>query len=223
MGLAGNQVPHAEAAARVKLAEELSGASSHIWAVGQSGGEHLILPGGGIGVDRELIDIQLVNCLPVPRTGTPYTDILEFRAAHGPELVRLRLALDELRERILSSADERRMMEATLHELGGALGGLHAALRGYRLDHAWKTLSLYRKSVSRFLVLSGRTRLSSIRLAGGFGRCCRGRPPDTLPIRTSHNVGRKKAAQIRPGLCICIQRHELPTNVAEQSHPANPR
>ena len=70
MGLAGNQFAAASAAARVSLSKSLAEKTDNIWTIGQSGGEILMLPPSRGTV--ELIDIQLIDCLPVPKLGTPY-------------------------------------------------------------------------------------------------------------------------------------------------------
>ena len=99
MGLAGNQFAVAAAAARVHLSNQLTANTGNIWTVGQSGGESLLLPGAND--SRELIDVQLVNCLPVPVQGTPFQDILDFKDRYRDELDELRRSLDRLRENIL--------------------------------------------------------------------------------------------------------------------------
>ncbi len=145
-GLAENQSLVAFAAARFKLAEDLSRESGEIWTVGQAGGEQLILP--GIGSRRELIDVQLVNCLPVPAGETPFAEILEFKAKHRAELERLRIALDALRERILMSADERRAIHAVISELSSSLTDIHKALRGSGIRTLVESVGLYTNNPS---------------------------------------------------------------------------
>lgn len=141
MGLTGNQFAVAAAAARVHLSSQLSQNTGDIWTIGQSGGEHLLLPGAND--SRELIDVQLVNCLPVPVQGTAFADILEFKNRYPDELDELRLALDRLRENILSSSDERRATDAAIHHISKSISDIQAALRGSGIDSVGETINLY--------------------------------------------------------------------------------
>ncbi len=139
-GLPENHSLIAFSAATVKAAESLATETKQIWTVGQSGGEQLILPGR---IERELIDVQLINCLPVPSGETPFVEILEFKAAHQAELERLRFALDALREKILSSADEQRATLAAISELSTSLADVHKAMRGSGIHTVVDSVGLY--------------------------------------------------------------------------------
>ncbi len=141
-----NLTPAVLAAARIKLVEDLSKRTGEIWALGQSGGEQLVLPGGT--PQRELIDIQMVNCLPVPAGETPFEDILSFRARHQSELERLRYVLDRLRETILSSSDEQRATMAAIHEISRSLTDMHKALRGSGIRTVTDSVALYTNNPS---------------------------------------------------------------------------
>lgn len=140
MGLAQNQIPIASASARVNLTKHLSYNSGEIWSMGQAGGEQLLLPG-----ERaiELIDIKLVNSLPVPSPETPFEDILNFKLRHTAELEQLRYTLDKFRERILSSSDERRATESALYDISQALSNIHNALVSNNIPTLSETISLY--------------------------------------------------------------------------------
>lgn len=145
-GLAENQTPAALAAARLKLVESLNKSAGEFWALGQSGGEQLLLPGGT--PQRELIDIQMVNCLPVPAGETPFEEILTFRARHQSELERLRYALDKLRETILSSSDEQRATSAAIYEISRSLTDIHKGMRGSGIRTVTDSLALYTNNPS---------------------------------------------------------------------------
>lgn len=145
-GLPENHSLVAFAAARYRLAEDLANESKQIWTVGQSGGDQLILPGGGM--ERELIDVQLVNCLPVPSGETPFAEILEFKVKHQAELERLRFGLDALREKILSSSDEQRATLAAVRELSTSLSDVHKALRGSDIRTLVDSVGLYTNNPS---------------------------------------------------------------------------
>ena len=140
-GIAGNQFPIVAAAVRVKLCETLSQRTGNIWSVGQSGGETLILPNHN--QSRELLDVQLINCLPVPETATPFEDILNFKEKYQAELERLRHALDALREKVLSSTDERRAIDAAMREISASLENIKRAMNGKGIKALYNTISLY--------------------------------------------------------------------------------
>lgn len=144
-GLPPNHSLIAFAAARVKAVEKLTAETKQIWTVGQSGGEQLVLPGH---TERQLIDVQLVNCLPVPSSETPFAEILEFKTTHQAELERLRFALDALRERILSSADEQRATLAAISELSTSLADVHNAMRGSGIRTVVDSVGLYTNNPS---------------------------------------------------------------------------
>lgn len=141
MGFAGNQIPFVSAAARVKLANELSDTTGDVWSMGQSGGELLLLP--GVKQQKELIDVQLINCMPVPEGQTAFEDILSFKQKYSGELEQLRYATDAFRERILSSSDERRAIDAAINEISSSLTNIHKALNGNGISTLSETISLY--------------------------------------------------------------------------------
>jgi len=145
-GIAGNQYPFVSAAARVKLCETLSERTGNIWTLGQSGGERLLLPGAD--QSKELLDIQLNSCLPVPVVDTPFEDILNFKESHGAELERLRYALDALREKVLSSSDERRALNLAMREISISLEDMHKAMNGKGINVLSQTVSLYTENPS---------------------------------------------------------------------------
>lgn len=145
-GLASNQFAAAAAAARLHLSNQLTVNTGNIWSVGQSGGEHLLLPGAND--SKELIDVQLVNCLPVPVQGTSFQDILEFKNRYQGELEELRRSLDCLRENILSSSDERRAIDAAMHQISAAITNIRAALHGTGIQALNETIALYTQNPS---------------------------------------------------------------------------
>ncbi len=146
LGLAGNQFVVAAAAARVQLSQQLSESTGNIWTIGQSGGESLLLPGAS--GSAKLIDVRLVNCLPVPVQGTPFEDILRFKSRYQDELDELRRALDQLRENILSSSDERRVTDAAINQISRAISDIRAALRSAVITEVSETIDLYTKNPS---------------------------------------------------------------------------
>jgi hypothetical protein len=141
LGIAGNQIPYLSAAARVTLAEQLSIKTGDDWTMGQSGGELLLLP--GVSQQKDLIDVQLINCMPVPVGETAFEDILNFKQKYHGELERLRYAIDALRERILSSVDERRAINSAIYEISSSLADIHNALNGNGVNTISESISLY--------------------------------------------------------------------------------
>ena len=55
----------------------------------------------------------------------------------------MRLALDRLRENILSSSDERRSTDAAIHQIGKSISDIRAALRGTSIQSVRETIALY--------------------------------------------------------------------------------
>ena len=144
-----NQLAAASVVARILLLRQLISNAGDIWTTGQSGGEDLLLPNvGGTSASKDLIDVQLVNCLPVPTIGTPFDDILEFKNRHRDELGNLRRCLDQLRENILSSSDERRATDTAIRQIVSSISDIRAALQGSGIRSVLKNISLYTKSPS---------------------------------------------------------------------------
>lgn len=56
-------------------------------------------------VRRESIEIELYNAIPIPNLDTPLNDVLEFKETRSDELIALRTHLDDLYQKIISSAD----------------------------------------------------------------------------------------------------------------------
>lgn len=140
MGISENQLSEANTLARVKLTERLSNTANEIWALGQSGGENLILPGDN---RMELIDISLANCLPVPNSLTSFDEILKFKSRYSNELENLRCSLDTLREKVASSADQQRALKIAIKDLQEAMLNIGKALKGCNIDSTFESISLY--------------------------------------------------------------------------------
>ena len=140
-GIEGNQLPYVTSALRKKLCEDLSKNNNDIWTLGQSGGEKLLLPLDGKLTD--VIDIQIYEKLPVPSTDTPYEDILEYKSKYSDELNELRFNLDNLREFILNSLDERRALDKALHNLSRSLDDVRKSMTSNKISVINDTISLY--------------------------------------------------------------------------------
>jgi hypothetical protein len=136
-------MPSASIAAQVEFTKSLATNTGKVWSLGQTGGEKLILPGSNT---IDLLDIKLVNSLPIPSSEIPFEDILYFKEKHQSELMHLRYTLDTFREKILSSSDERRAIDLSLHEISIALSNIHKALASERILTVSETISLYTKN-----------------------------------------------------------------------------
>lgn len=145
-GIAMNQFPVVSSALRLKLCENLSQQSNDVWALGQSGGENLILPfENGF---KELIDIQIYDKLPVPSQDTPFKEILEYKAKYQGELQALRFYLDQLRDIVLRSQDEKRALEKVLYDLSVSLENIRKSMLAKRINTLSDTISLYTNNPS---------------------------------------------------------------------------
>lgn len=146
MGLAGNQFAIASAAARLDLSIRLSETTEAIWTIGQSDGESILLPPSA--GTAELLDIQLFDCLPVPGLGTSFEDILEFKSRYDDELKQLRRRIDQLREQVSSSSDNRRATESAIEEIVKSVADVEGALNGYGISSIKETIALYTNNPS---------------------------------------------------------------------------
>ena len=97
---------------------------------------------------KELIDVQFINCLPVPVVETSFADILEFKNRYPSELDELRIALDRLRENILSSTDEKRATYDAIHHITTSISDIRAALHGTSISTMNETIALYTQNPS---------------------------------------------------------------------------
>lgn len=73
------------------------------WALHQIGHE-LIVP-DEVSIEKQLIRVDLVGSLPVPKGDVPFSDILEFKERRKDELAQLHQTIDDLYMEILSSPD----------------------------------------------------------------------------------------------------------------------
>ena len=141
MGVPGNHYESANAAARFELSNRLSQTTDTIWTVGQSNGEKLLLPSSA--ETAELIDIQLFDCLPVPRTGASFEDILEFKNRYHDELGQLRYRFDQLRAQITSSSENQRATKQAVEQIVKSMGDVEGALTSYGISSIKETIALY--------------------------------------------------------------------------------
>lgn len=79
-------------------------------------------------IQRETIEFELYNAIPVPSTTTPLNEILEFKESHSDELIAFRIYLDELYQKIISSADIPRAKITELERLEIAIKDVNRVL-----------------------------------------------------------------------------------------------
>lgn len=72
-------------------------------------------------INREVVEFNLYNAVPVPSDATPLSDILEFKEAHRDELIAFRTYLDELYQKIIASVDIPRAKSTELQRLECAI------------------------------------------------------------------------------------------------------
>jgi len=94
------------------------------WTIAQvSGAPFYTLPQAGI-----TVDFELYGMLPVPSGDTPLADILEFKEKRNDELVVFRNYLDDIYQKIMSSADIPRAKNTELTRLEMAINDLNRVL-----------------------------------------------------------------------------------------------
>jgi hypothetical protein len=79
-------------------------------------------------VERECIEIELYNSIPIPNVETPLNDILEFKLKRKDELIAFRIHLDDLYQKIISSADIPRAKITELERLEAAIKDVYKVL-----------------------------------------------------------------------------------------------
>jgi hypothetical protein len=127
--------------APIRAAVDLQTSEGTIWSVGQSG-TRFALP-HRTGPKSGLLEASICAALPVPDETTSLEDILEFRAKRTPELLRLRRALDTLRDATLQAEDLQRGIARSRDEISLALSDIHRTLSESGLRTFFSTLRLY--------------------------------------------------------------------------------
>ncbi|CAH7004075.1 conserved hypothetical protein [Vibrio chagasii] len=84
--------------------------------------------------DKEAIEIELYNMLPVPSTETPLEKILEFKLKHHDELVAFRCYLGEMYQKITDSADIPRSRNTQLNRLEQAVRDVDKTMKESRIQ-----------------------------------------------------------------------------------------
>lgn len=122
-------------------AAHLERTDGSVWSVAQTGSAFEFASAGHR--NTPLIEASLVAALPVPADDVSIDDILQFRAARQPEILRLRMAIDDLRDKVLLAEDIHRGIARSRDELASALRDLHSVLSERRIRTFFSTLKLY--------------------------------------------------------------------------------
>ena len=93
-----------------------------MWALAQ--GERSFLFDSGLAQPDRGILVELYRAIPIPDKDIPLQDILEFRQARRPELLRLRTALDDLYTHVTNSADPSFELRRRVDEIQTSCGDL---------------------------------------------------------------------------------------------------
>lgn len=111
-----------------------------VWSVAQTGSVFEFSAGKR---NAPIIEASLVGALPVPSGDVPLDDILQFRAKRQPEILRLRTAIDGLREKAFRAEDLHRGLARSRDELETAIQELHRVLSAGKVRTFFSTLKLY--------------------------------------------------------------------------------
>ena len=122
-------------------AAHLERVDESIWSVAQTGSVFEFAARGSR--NAPIIEASLVGVLPVPSEEVPLDDILQFRAKRQPELLRFRMAVDNLRDKAFRAEDLHRGLVTSKNELALAIQDLHRALSAGKVSTIFSTLKLY--------------------------------------------------------------------------------
>ena len=92
---------------------------------------------------KAAVEYELYNMLPVPTADVPLNDILEFKQKHHDELVALHGHLDDVYQKIISSADIPRAKDAELNRLELSLNDIDKALSNFGINKKLTSLRGY--------------------------------------------------------------------------------
>jgi hypothetical protein len=110
----GELVARAQLLAQTRIAGDLiRNDRSADWVLHQIGSD-LIIPDAE-SMEKQMIRVDLVDCLPVPRGDVAVADVLEFKERRNDELMQLHEAIDALYFEILSSPDPGLRSKQAIH------------------------------------------------------------------------------------------------------------
>ncbi|WP_318444548.1 DUF6236 family protein [Photobacterium leiognathi] len=115
--------------------------------------------------DKQSLEFNLYNLLPVPSVDTPLGDILEFKTRRYDELLAFRIYLDELYQSIISSADIPRAYNTEMTKLELSLRDLNRTMKESKIQIVIDSLRSVMGGMGEILGLS----LGAIGAASTFG------------------------------------------------------
>ena len=118
----GEESVNAHHAATASVASRLCHENPGQWSIHQET-QSLILP-PDLSVEKTTAEIQLLNCLPIPKADVPLDKVLDFKINREAELESLRMALDEIYLSIVSSGDIPRAVNLETTKLDKAIAEL---------------------------------------------------------------------------------------------------
>lgn len=130
------------------------------WVLHQLGNE-IVLP-DELALERQLVRVEIANCLPVPPGSTHIPDILEFKERRKDELELLHRSIDQLYFEILRSPDPSLQSKQALSDFQKSIVALNAVSQ-----ERWGVSTSY--SLSAELNLSGKDLLAGAAAAAAFG------------------------------------------------------
>ena len=110
------------------------------WALAQSGSE-LVLPKSSTIMTRNL-EIELYNCLPVPRLDVSLDDILNFKEMRRDELLEFRQLIDDIYKEIIDSGDQERAFVKNIENIKRKIIEINKVMDESRLSRASKSLKI---------------------------------------------------------------------------------
>jgi hypothetical protein len=124
-----------------RAAVELERSDATVWSVAQTGSVFEFAARGQR--NAPILETSLIGALPVPSEEVALDDILQFRAARQSEILRLRAAIDELRDKTLRAEDLSRGLAKSRDELTLAIHELHRALTAGKVRTFFSTMKMY--------------------------------------------------------------------------------
>jgi len=91
-------------------------------------------------VEKEAIEMELYNLLPVPDASNSLDDIIKFKEAHHAELIAFRIYLDELYQSILTAGDIPRAKNTAMNKLEQSLIDINRTMKESRITYVLDSL-----------------------------------------------------------------------------------
>lgn len=113
-------------------------------------------------VSRPGIEFELYNMLPVPEQDVPLNEIIEFKEKRKDELIEFRCHLDEIYQKIISSADFPRSRNTEITKLEKSISNLDNVLEAAGISRTTTSLRSYLAGdISSIMSAAGGTALLS--------------------------------------------------------------